>query len=104
MGGTVDMMFLVTYDIPEPHDYLRAKLARLLKDYGLSRLQKSVFMGRMSRNMVENLAIEIQDLLEGIDADVRIFPLCRKCLEHAITVMEGREMEWMREQEAIIIA
>lgn len=39
----------VFYDIPD--DRIRLKVADALKDYGLLRLQKSVFVGQLSRNL-----------------------------------------------------
>lgn len=102
------MFFVVTYDVPEEYDYLRTKLAKLLENYGFSRLQKSVFVGRASYNMVENMTIEIRELFKDVHElglDVRIFPLCKKCLSHVITVLdEGMEgSEWLKEEKAIVV-
>ncbi len=102
------MFFVITYDVPEEYDSLRTKLAKLLKNYGFSKLQKSVFVGRASYNMVENLTVEIKDLFKDVHEaglDVRIFPLCKKCLRHVITVIdEGLEgSTWLKEEKAIVV-
>jgi CRISPR-associated protein Cas2 len=49
---------LVIYDISE--DRARSKVSELLKDYGLTRVQWSAFMGRLTRASRE----ELQDRLE----------------------------------------
>jgi CRISPR-associated protein Cas2 len=88
---------IVTYDVPD--DRLRAKIASRLFGYGLKRLQKSVFIGELSRNKAEMLALELEDLVGGEPADIRIFPVCEKCFESHIIVCELHEIE---EEEVIV--
>ena len=66
---------LITYDVPAAHDYLRTKIARKLLDYGLERIQYSVFVGNLSKNQIENLKIEIIELINGNPTDIRVFYL-----------------------------
>ncbi len=80
------MYYVITYDIPEPYDHIRNKLARLIMDYGFDRIQKSVFLGKARYDTVENLAIEIEKVLGEIDADVRIFPMCSTCFSKVVVV------------------
>ncbi len=77
---------IVTYDVPD--DRLRAKIAARLFGYGLMRLQKSVFIGEMSRNKAEMLALELEDMVGGEPADIRIFPVCERCFEAHMVVCE----------------
>jgi len=51
-------------------------VAKILGDYGLERLQYSVFLGTLTRNMVGNISIELKKLVKGKEADVRIFYIC----------------------------
>jgi CRISPR-associated protein Cas2 len=89
---------IVTYDVPD--DRLRAKIAARLFGYGLRRLQKSVFIGEMSRNKAEMLALELEDLVGGEPADIRIFPVCERCIESHIVVCELHDIE---EKEVILV-
>ena len=89
---------IVTYDVPD--DRLRAKIATRLFGYGLTRLQKSVFIGELSRNMTEMLALELEDLVGGEPADIRIFPICERCIETHIVVSELYDMT----EEEVVIA
>ncbi|RLG40004.1 MAG: CRISPR-associated endonuclease Cas2, partial [Thermoproteota archaeon] len=56
-------MFLVSYDISD--DRLRGRVALTLREYGFRRLQKSVYVGEVSRNVAEMLAIELGRLVKG---------------------------------------
>ena len=80
------MYYVITYDVPEPYDSIRTKLVRLIMDYGFDRIQKSVFLGKARYDTVENLAIEIENVLGEIDADVRIFPMCNMCFSKVVVV------------------
>jgi len=91
-------VFLVSYDISD--DRLRGRVALTLREYGFRRLQKSVYVGEVSRNVAEMLAIELGRLVKGSMCDVRIFPLCRRCYEGLITVSKLEEVE---EAEEVIV-
>ena len=60
----------IFYDIPD--DKLRNRVADTLKNFGLERLQKSVFVGEMTYNRAEELALILDDIIGKEDADVRI--------------------------------
>jgi CRISPR-associated protein Cas2 len=92
------MINIVTYDVPD--DRLRTKIAARLFGYGLRRLQKSVFIGEMSRNKAEMLALELEDMVGGELADIRIFPVCEKCFENQIIVSELYNIE---EKEVVLV-
>jgi len=64
---------LVVYDIVE--DRVRAKVADACADYGLDRLQYSVFEGCLSRNHQEELMLHIDDLMTQANGSVVLFPL-----------------------------
>lgn len=66
---------LIAYDIPIEFDKIRVKIATKLLDYGLTRIQYSVFVGNISRNQLDNLKIEVLQLIQGIRADIRVFHL-----------------------------
>ena len=100
------MYYLIAYDVPEPFDGIRNKLARTIMDYGFDRIQKSVFLGRSSRNSVENLAIEIEKIIGDIEADVRIFPMCSSCFSKIILVSTGKtftDVPIIPEKEAVVV-
>ena len=57
----MEMMTFVFYDIE--NDRIRGKIADACLDYGLRRLQFSVFCGALSRNRREEVFVRLTDLL-----------------------------------------
>ena len=67
------MLVWVIYDITE--NSTRKKVSDRCKDYGLYRVQKSVFLGDLNSNQRDSLAIECEEMID-IDIDsVYIFPM-----------------------------
>ncbi|MGB3907325.1 MAG: CRISPR-associated endonuclease Cas2 [Methanomethylovorans sp.] len=70
------MLVWVIYDIAE--NSTRKKVSDRCKDYGLYRVQKSVFLGSLNSNQRDSLAIECEEIID-IDIDsVYIFPMDEK--------------------------
>jgi CRISPR-associated protein Cas2 len=68
------MLVWVIYDIVETNK--RTKIAKTCQDYGLYRVQKSVFLGNLNRNEIDELAIKTRDIIEEREDSVYIFPMC----------------------------
>jgi CRISPR-associated protein Cas2 len=64
----------ILYDISENKP--RSQVAKLCKQAGLYRVQKSVFLGTIVRNRLDELRMEIEDLIDKITDSVYIFPMC----------------------------
>lgn len=47
-----------------------------VKEAGLYRVQKSVFLGTIARNRLDELQLEIEALTDPDDDSVYIFPMC----------------------------
>lgn len=73
MKGT-DTLVWVVYDIT--NDKVRGKVAKLSKEAGLYRVQKSVFLGAIERNRLDELRMQIEDLMNEETDSVYIFPMC----------------------------
>jgi len=54
------MLYWLIYDISE--NKIRGKIASKCKNYGLFRVQKSSFIGNLSKNKAEMLVLEIKEL------------------------------------------
>jgi len=87
------MKFLVTYDVPQEYNPVRNRIAQVLKNYGLERIEFSVFLGDLTRNEAEMLSMRLEDLVKSVPADVRLFALCQKCLDNSI-VVKVKSPEW----------
>ncbi len=71
------MRYLIIYDISD--DNLRLKVAETLKDYGLDHIQYSAFIGRLRRDRLNSLLVDLKRLIGDLMENVQIYPLCEVC-------------------------
>ena len=64
----------VVYDIED--DRIRNKVYETCKDYGLKPVQYSVFWGKLSQNLREELFLRIQKTLGDKPGYVLVLPMC----------------------------
>ncbi len=81
-------MILVVYDITD--DRVRYRVAEILKDFGLKRIQKSAFIGELDiqerKDLVDILSRLIKDDSDRID----VFFICQKDLRlHKKIIRKG---------------
>ncbi len=68
------MMTWVVYDIS--NDRVRGRVAKMCKEYGLYRVQKSAFLGDLNKNEQDELLLRCKDIVDGEDDSVYVFPMC----------------------------
>jgi CRISPR-associated protein Cas2 len=73
MKTTATLVWII-YDIVD--DKPRAKIAKLCKEAGLYRVQKSVFLGTIERNRLDELRLQIETWENDEVDSVYIFPMC----------------------------
>ena len=73
----VKMLYWVIYDISD--DKIRNRVVSKCKNYGLDRVQKSAFIGNLTKNKAEMLAIDIKDFVKGHNDCVFVIPSCKEC-------------------------
>lgn len=95
-GGSLPHVF-VFYDIPD--DRVRLKVADVLKDYGLIRLQKSVFEGDLTYNRAHELSMVLDRVIGNAEGDVRIVFVPSSFLDKIIVV---RELYRVPEESVVI--
>jgi CRISPR-associated protein Cas2 len=71
---TTETLVWIIYDIVE--DKPRTKIAKLCKEAGLYRVQKSVFLGTIDRNRLDELRLQIEDWTDEDVDSVYMFPMC----------------------------
>ena len=81
------MLSWVVYDISG--DRARAKMARRCLDFGLCRVQKSVFVGDLPPNRVEEALQFSRELLDPATDAVYVFPMCREDFDKVRIVGQG---------------
>ncbi|HUS75473.1 MAG TPA: CRISPR-associated endonuclease Cas2 [Methanothrix sp.] len=84
------MLVWVIYDISE--NRIRSRVAKLCKNYGLFRVQKSAFLGDLNRNQSDSLALECEAVIEETDS-VYVFPMCEDCFDKIKLIGTGFDRE-----------
>jgi CRISPR-associated protein Cas2 len=90
------MLTWVVYDIAA--DKTRTKVARRCLDFGLYRVQKSVFLGDVPPNRVEEILLFSQDLLDFATDSVYLFPMCREDFDRVRIVGQGFDRELVADE------
>lgn len=83
MKQTEQLVWII-YDIGS--DKARRKVVKLLKVAGLYRVQKSVFLGTVERNRMDELQLHIEELIKPEKDSVYLFPLCDSDFKKVITL------------------
>jgi CRISPR-associated protein Cas2 len=81
------MLTWVVYDISK--DRTRTKIARQCLNFGLYRVQKSVFLGDVPPNRVEEILLFSRELLNLETDAVYIFPMCRTDFDQVRVIGQG---------------
>ena len=71
------MKTLVIYDITE--DDTRNKIADICTAFGLTRIQKSAFIGHLTSSERKELLAKLKRASTGSKANIQLFTLCRYC-------------------------
>ncbi len=87
-------MILVVYDISD--DRIRYRLAEILKDFGLERIQKSAFIGELNVQERKDLLEVLRNFPRDSEDRIDIFFICSKDLKlHKKITREGISCELM---------
>jgi CRISPR-associated protein Cas2 len=71
-----ELLTLVMYDIE--NDKIRRYVSEACLDFGLERIQYSVFRGKLNRNKREELLMRLTDILSDYPGKVLIQPMCEE--------------------------
>jgi CRISPR-associated protein Cas2 len=91
------MLYVISYDIPD--DKRRARLAKLLKGYGM-RVQKSVFEADLDGRGYADLRRRVDRVVDGKVDSVRFYRMCADCRAQVETIGTLGVME---EPEVLIV-
>lgn len=102
---SLELLTIVAFDIP--NDKTRRKIGEMCLDYGLLRVQYSVFEGPMTRNRREELALRLRARIEGDPEGgrVAVYPIgereAAQCIRHVrvVSVPEPAPEPMMLERE-----
>ncbi len=95
------MIYWVIYDIS--NDRTRSRVASKCKNYGLDRIQKSAFIGNLSKNKAEMLAIEVREFVHEETDCVFIMPSCKECFTSK-EIVGSFDEERVKQKEFLILS
>lgn len=93
------MQYLVIYDVTD--DNLRSLVAETLKDYGLDRIQYSAFIGRLRRDELNSLIVDLKNLIKDLVENVQLYPVCDTCFKGRREVGKSKRYELREEKNKI---
>ncbi|WP_319371676.1 CRISPR-associated endonuclease Cas2 [uncultured Ilyobacter sp.] len=76
------MIITVMYDISE--NKIRKNVVETLEEFGFYRLQKSVFIGNIDKELRKSLSVYMSRFLKREDK-IYIIPLTKWCMSHILT-------------------
>lgn len=90
------MLTWLIYDIS--NDRTRSKIADRCLDYGLYRVQKSVFLGDLDKNRVDEIVLLSRELLDGGSDSMYVFPMCRDDFDKVQIIGQGFDGELVTDE------
>ena len=92
-------LFNSFYDISE--NRRRLKVSEECKNFGMERIQKSAFIGVMTKNNAEMLAIKCREMIDETDC-VFLIPACKNCFSNKIIIGEFDE-EKFKDKDFLVV-
>ncbi|MEM3897027.1 MAG: CRISPR-associated endonuclease Cas2 [Nitrososphaerota archaeon] len=93
------MYTLVIYDITD--NDIRMKIAQACKEAGLTRIQKSAFLGVIDSQTRKSLEIRLKNILGSNKGNVQIFIICEADISGRKII--GQLMEYEESEEIVFL-
>lgn len=90
------MLTWIIYDISS--NKRRSKVAKACLDRGLYRVQKSVFLGELNNNQIDEVTIISEELIDKETDSVYIFPLCQDDFRKVRVLGQGFDEELVTDE------
>ena len=99
------MNLWVIYDIESTKagDKRRRKIVKEIEKFGLYRIQKSVFLGDIERNRMDELILFSENLINKEKDSVYLFPMCKEDFEAVKVIGQGFDREWVTGQKESVL-
>jgi CRISPR-associated protein Cas2 len=86
----------IVYDIVE--DGVRNRVAKQCKKFGLQRVQKSVFLGKLENNRFDELGEICRDLIDEDTDSVYLFPFCQEDFRRINVLGQGFDRKLVNDE------
>ena len=92
----MDVLVWILYDVS--NNKARTKIAKACKQYGLERVQKSAFLGKLQPNRFDELAAQCEDLIDEETDKVYLFPFCQEDFRKIKVMGQGFDKELVNDE------
>ncbi len=92
----MSVLVWIIYDIVE--DKVRSRVARACKQYGLERVQKSAFLGKLESNRFDELSEKCRSLINEKVDSVYLFPFCQEDFRKVKVLGQGFDKKLVNEE------
>lgn len=92
----MSVLVWILYDISD--DKVRGKVAKECKKYGLERVQKSAFLGKLKMNRFDELSEKCRSLIDEKIDSVYLFPFCQEDFRHVKVLGQGFDPKLVNEE------
>ena len=93
----MSVLVWIIYDIGD--DTSRTKVAKICKQYGLTRVQYSAFLGRLEKSRLDELGERFKELIDEDEDSVYIFPFCQEDFRNIKMVGKAFDKRYVNEEE-----
>ena len=90
------MLTWVIYDISK--NRTRTKISKRCLDFGLYRVQKSVFLGDIETNRVQEIILASTELMNLATDSIYVFPMCREDFDKVRIVGQGFDRKMVADE------
>ena len=92
----MSVLVWIIYDIVD--DRVRFKVAKACKQYGLERVQKSAFLGKLKANRFDELAEKCLSLINEEEDSVYLLPFCQNDFRRIKVLGQGFDKKMVNEE------
>jgi CRISPR-associated endonuclease Cas2 len=89
------------YDISD--DLRRETIIQILKDASLTRIQKSVFCGKLSRQRKKDLLAKIKNIICVDDDSFYLIMNCNLCFSQTAIIGQGFDIEYISNKKESMV-
>lgn len=94
------MLTWFIYDITD--NKIRNNIIKIAQEYGLYRVQKSVFFGKVNKNKLDEIILESKKIINFEEDSVYIFPMCEKDFKMAILLGQSFDKELVTDKKSVL--
>jgi len=90
------MLTWFIYDITD--DKVRRKIIKIAEKKGLYRVQKSVFLGNIEKNVLDEMVIQSKEILNEKEDSLYVFPMCEKDFKDVVLLGQAFDKKLVNDE------